>query len=410
MSIPFRLRSLPTASPGVARTAVRTIVLAGALLAGGCGVSAVEVESGLEKLRFHSNMHVVQAGETLETVAFRYRLRPDELLALNPGASGGLRPGMRINVRPGTELARSVRDGARVAPGPGTADRAPVPAQAAARAPIQSPILAPPPELRAAAPRAPAPSYEQPAYEQPAYEQPAPGTRAPTTIVATAPAAAPPRAERLPAVSGTGTAPLRAPVPAPDMAISETPWNAPLQASAHPREEVIPDDLGPLSEPIGPSGPIASDGQPEQVEVLAAYRPVPGGTAQAPFPGAAWVWPTAGQIARGFAPERVDGQGIDIAGQPGQDVRAAAAGTVIYSGKSLAGDGGNLVILRHDDGLMTTYAHTDRLFVTEDDRVRAGDPIASLGSNEAFESVLSFEVRRAGETGPLDPLRFLTPR
>ena len=91
-------------------------------------------------------------------------------------------------------------------------------------------------------------------------------------------------------------------------------------------------------------------------------------------------------------------------------MRAAAAGLVIYSGKSLAGDDGNLVILRHADGLMTTYSHADRLFVTEDDRVRAGDPIASLGANEASESVLSFEVRRAGEAGPLDPMRFVSPR
>ena len=120
-----------------------------------------------------------------------------------------------------------------------------------------------------------------------------------------------------------------------------------------------------------------------------------------------WVWPTAGAVARGYAPERVGGQGIDIAGVPGQDVRAAAGGTVVYSGRDLSG-GGNLVILRHAGDLMTTYSHADKLFVTEDDEVRAGDPIASLGWNVERESVLRFEVRRDGE--PLDPLSFVRER
>ena len=88
-------------------------------------------------------------------------------------------------------------------------------------------------------------------------------------------------------------------------------------------------------------------------------------------------------------------------------MRAAAPGTVVYSGRDLSG-GGNLVILRHDGDLMTTYSHADKLFVTEDDAVRAGDAIASLGWNEARESVLRFEVRRDGQ--PLDPLGFVAER
>ena len=120
-----------------------------------------------------------------------------------------------------------------------------------------------------------------------------------------------------------------------------------------------------------------------------------------------WTWPTDGAVARGFAPERIGGQGVDIAGVPGQDVRAALDGTVVYSGRDLSG-GGNLVIVRHGDDLMTTYSHADALFVTEDDRVSAGDPIASLGWNSERESVLRFEVRRDGN--PLDPMAFLPPR
>ncbi|MCL4158161.1 UNVERIFIED_CONTAM: hypothetical protein GTU68_019774, partial [Idotea baltica] len=51
------------------------------------------------------------------------------------------------------------------------------------------------------------------------------------------------------------------------------------------------------------------------------------------------------------------------------------AGTVVYSGRDLSG-GGNLIIVRHNDELMTTYSHADQLFVAEDDQVVAGDPIA----------------------------------
>lgn len=117
-----------------------------------------------------------------------------------------------------------------------------------------------------------------------------------------------------------------------------------------------------------------------------------------------WHWPTQGQIARGYNPDKPNGQGVDIAGVPGQDIHAAAAGTVVYSGRDLSG-GGNLIIVRHPENLLTTYSHADNLFVAEDDEVQAGDPIASLGWNAAAESVLRFEVRRDGKA--LDPMDFL---
>jgi len=353
-----------------------TLLLVG-LLVGGCtGLTTVQVESELEKLRFYPNMHVVQAGDTLETVAFRYRLETAELAALNPGVSDiGLRAGMRINVRPGTELPDEVRQRARLAAGPERLSDSRSARVAVAPSPPAEPLLAP-------APAAPA----------------GVGVQQPTTVIATAPARQAERFQegvpgaptnRMPDASGSGAT---GPDGAPDMVIREARWQAPQ--GGYPKEEVIPDDLGPL---------------PDAGEPLAAYTPVPGGMGEPSRPAGGWVWPTLGQVARGFSPDRVDGQGIDIAGLPGQDVRAAADGTVIYSGKSLTGDGGNLVILRHEEGLMTTYAHADRLFVTEDDVVRAGDPIASLGANEASESVLSFEVRRAGQPAPLDPLQFVRP-
>lgn len=118
-----------------------------------------------------------------------------------------------------------------------------------------------------------------------------------------------------------------------------------------------------------------------------------------------WVWPTQGQVAREFAPTEAGGQGIDIAGVPGQQIHAANGGTVAYAGRDLGGGDGKLIILRHSNGLMTTYSHARQLFVAEDDVVRAGDVIASLGSNARNESVLRFEVRQNGN--PLNPMQFI---
>jgi len=80
------------------------------LFATGC-VSVPQVESRLQSLQFYPNMYVVQAGDTLDTIAFRYQLDRNDLVALNPGVGGRVVPGMRINVRPGTELSDEIRAG-----------------------------------------------------------------------------------------------------------------------------------------------------------------------------------------------------------------------------------------------------------------------------------------------------------
>ena len=85
-----------------------SLALALLVAAGGCA-SVPEVESRLKTIQFHPNMYVVQAGDTLESIAYRYLLSPGEIVAMNPGADGPLAPGLRINVRPGTELPDAVR-------------------------------------------------------------------------------------------------------------------------------------------------------------------------------------------------------------------------------------------------------------------------------------------------------------
>jgi len=58
--------------------------------------------------------------------------------------------------------------------------------------------------------------------------------------------------------------------------------------------------------------------------------------------------------------------------------------------------------------LLTAYSHTRDLYVAETDRVKAGDPIATLGANTKQESVLRFEVRQDGNA--LNPMEFLSAR
>lgn len=77
-------------------------------------------------------------------------------------------------------------------------------------------------------------------------------------------------------------------------------------------------------------------------------------------PGQAAIWtpplPEPLTVTRGFDPPdnpyAAGHRGVDLAGAPGQDVRAAGAGTVVYAGP-LAGRG--VVSLQHADGLKTTY-------------------------------------------------------
>ena len=100
--------------------------------------------------------------------------------------------------------------------------------------------------------------------------------------------------------------------------------------------------------------------------------------------------------------------GIDIAAARGTPVRAAAAGTVIYADRRLAGYG-NLIILRHPHNIFTAYAHNERMLVKQGEHVRQGQVIATVGATgRATGPHLHFEVRIGAR--PVDPLAYLPPR
>ncbi len=118
-------------------------------------------------------------------------------------------------------------------------------------------------------------------------------------------------------------------------------------------------------------------------------------------------WPSKGKILSGFG-QRTDGthnDGINIAVPRGTDVHAAADGEVAYAGSELKGYG-NLVLLRHDNGWVTAYAHADQLLVKRGDKIRRGDVIAKAGATgQVNQPQLHFELRQGSK--PVDPLPYL---
>lgn len=119
--------------------------------------------------------------------------------------------------------------------------------------------------------------------------------------------------------------------------------------------------------------------------------------------------PLAGSVLAAFGGRMPDGrasEGMLIAGTAGAEVRAVAPGRVAFS-DWLKGYG-LLTIVDHGDGWMSLYAFNDALLKDAGDWVRAGDPLATVGSSGGQgRPALYFELRRNGQ--PQDPKPWLRP-
>ena len=118
-------------------------------------------------------------------------------------------------------------------------------------------------------------------------------------------------------------------------------------------------------------------------------------------------WPLKGQIISKFGPiaKGRNNDGINIKAPAGTPVKAADSGTVAYAGNELKGFG-NLVLIKHNDGWVTAYAHNQTLKVKKGQKVKRGEQIASVGSTGGVGSPqLHFETR-AGKKA-LNPLAYL---
>lgn len=117
------------------------------------------------------------------------------------------------------------------------------------------------------------------------------------------------------------------------------------------------------------------------------------------------TWPVHGPILDRF--DDANNKGINIGGTPGEPVKAAADGRVVYAGNGLRGYG-NLIIIKHNANYLTAYAHNRSLMVKEGDSVTKGEKIAEMGNSDADRVMLHFEVRQQGK--PVDPMKYLPPQ
>lgn len=123
--------------------------------------------------------------------------------------------------------------------------------------------------------------------------------------------------------------------------------------------------------------------------------------------GITWRWPASGKVVGTFVGGDQTRQGVDIAGNAGAPVLAAADGSVVYSGNGLLGYG-ELIIVKHSSAFLSAYGRNRKRLVKEGDTVKAGQPIAEMGSSGANRDMLHFEIRRNGK--PANPLEFLPAR
>jgi len=128
-------------------------------------------------------------------------------------------------------------------------------------------------------------------------------------------------------------------------------------------------------------------------------------TASAPI--STWRWPTDGKVIENFSSSEGGNKGIDIAGSKGQAIIATADGRVVYAGNALRGYG-NLIIIKHNDDYLSAYAHNDTMLVREQQEIKAGRKIATMGSTGTSSTRLHFEIRYKGKS--VNPLQYLPQR
>ena len=205
-------------------------------------------------------------------------------------------------------------------------------------------------------------------------------------------------AARAPAASTPSRtiAAVRAPAPARSPAPAAAPMPPPFQPVASP----LP--AGGNAPPPAPA-PAAVPSAPPPVRPVPALPPaVPAVAGEL-----AWRWPADGAVTGTYVAGDQTRQGIDIAGKAGDPVRAAADGTVVYSGNGLIGYG-ELIIVKHSPVFLSAYGHNRKRLVKEGDRVMAGQTIAEMGSSSANRDSLHFEIRKSGK--PVNPIDYLPRR
>jgi lipoprotein NlpD len=148
---------------------------------------------------------------------------------------------------------------------------------------------------------------------------------------------------------------------------------------------------------LSKGGVAASARKPTSTQSPAARAPRNSG------PPVKWSWPASGGSVK-LTTRPNGGQGLMIGGVLGQDIRAAGAGRVVYTGTGLLGYG-QLVIVKHNDVYLSAYGHTQTVRVREQELVQAGQTIATMGAGPNGTPMLYFEIRVNGR--PTNPTPML---
>ncbi|MEX6634590.1 peptidoglycan DD-metalloendopeptidase family protein [Hyphococcus lacteus] len=172
-----------------------------------------------------------------------------------------------------------------------------------------------------------------------------------------------------------------------------------------------------------PQAPVTALDRPATPQITNTQRTVKRETAPAdvgeisrtvsytkPEPASAkslFSWPVRGAVISEYGSGNLGrrNDGVNIAAPVGSPVRAAADGQVVYRGSELEGFG-NLLLVKHQDGFVTAYAHNDAMLVKKGDPVRKGQLIAKVGQTGAVTTPqLHFEIRQDSKT--VDPVALL---
>ena len=215
-------------------------------------------------------------------------------------------------------------------------------------------------------------------------------------------------------VPGSSVAALpAATTPSVTAAATEPTNKVPSAVVASETASTIPSTTQPViinSKKVATVEPPKSDAP--SADAAAPVGPVEKGTqvAAAGDAGAALGklrWPAKGKVIGSFGP-RPDGthnDGVNLSVPLGTEVHAAESGVVAYAGSELKGYG-NLILVRHDNGWITAYAHNEELLAKRGDKVKRGQVLAKAGkSGQVDQPQVHFELRQGSK--PVDPTPFM---
>lgn len=194
------------------------------------------------------------------------------------------------------------------------------------------------------------------------------------------------------------------------------PFSPPLPPpQSNPDISIVPEPpvLGapepePAEEEARPA-PVITTAPVDEVVATPSALVVPETPDPPPRAGAKFQWPLVGEVISAFGAkdEGTRNDGINIAAPEGTPVHAAENGIVAYAGNELRGFG-NLILIQHEDGWATAYAHNGRILVERGQRVSLGDTIATVGSTGGVDRPqLHFEIRQG--TTATNPIENLPP-